>query len=173
MKKKIFWSMLLLACFSMAYAQKTDKEKADALKFNEYMVEVIDTVYQYGVEWGNKAVEYKETKTFHKLSFINRKLFEYLERKQLEVLRYKNASDLDKLKIALIDFLTIEKLIVQSSMVRFEYLDSQSSFEEINNEFENLKGIAQFEEEYMGKLKALQEETAKAYGYVIAPKRSN
>ncbi len=169
MMKKMLWTLILLSCFSLTYAQVSTTEKNEALNFNDYIAEITDSVYNYGREWGTNVLEVKESKSYHKLSTIRKKLQTFLDKKQMEVLRYKTSPGLDKTKLAIINFLAIEKLILQTGMMRFEYLNSDSTQEEIDYEFNNLTEVALFEEEYMQTLKAVLEEMANTYGYTIAP----
>ncbi|RQO31519.1 hypothetical protein DBR32_06060 [Taibaiella sp. KBW10] len=165
MKLKILLFVFVLSWApGLLHAQKG----TTAIALNDYYVSITDSMYNYGVKWGEKFnVIYQGSKDFTALGAERKVLHQFIVRKQKELLLHKDAYGSEDLRLAVLNFLFYEKKMLEEGFIPVEKLTKSSTEAEINKVIGNLTVLAEEESVEIKKVNEAQEAFAKKNGFAI------
>lgn len=164
-KNKILFLFVFMFFGGILNAQKTDQETDYALDFNDYCAEIIDSLYIYGLEWGELFEIAYETKNFSTLKLPTNKLYQFIQKSQKELIKRDVYSDMEDLKVSVLDFLTFEKVLILEAFRPFEQFTKQTRDDVIEAQLDILIEKASLEEEVLKEVRDQQERLGEVYGY--------
>lgn len=167
MKMKTLFLTLFMALSGLVYAQKTEKETDFALAFNDYCAGLTDSLYSYGTAWGEAFGGAYESSNFAQLTPHSSRIFSFIERSQKELIKRKVNPDMEDLKLAVLDFLTFEKTMIQEAFRPFEKFNDKTSDEVIKAQLDLLTEKSSQEEKVLNTIRVEQEKVAKLYNFTM------
>ncbi|GEM_PF-1308084 len=167
MKLKTLFLTLFLAVSGLVYAQKTEKETDFALAFNDYCAGLTDSLYTYGTGWGQAFGSAYESNNFAQLIPHSNKIFSFIEKSQKELIKRKVNPDMEDLKLAVLDFLSFEKAMIQEAFKPFEKFNDKTSEETIKAQLDLLTAKSSQEGEVLNTVRVAQEKVAKLYNFTM------
>lgn len=167
MKMKTLFLTLLMALTSLTYAQKTEKETDFALAFNDYCAGLTDSLYSYGTAWGEAFGSAYDSHNFAQLKPHSTRIFAFIERSQKELIKRKVNPDMEDLKLAVLDFLTFEKTMIQEAFRPFEKFTDKTSDETIKAQLDLLTEKSSQEGNVLNTIRVEQEKVATLYNFTM------
>lgn len=158
---------LFIALSNITYAQKTAKDTDFALEFNDYCADITDSLYTYGIAWGEAFGGAYESYNFAKLTPYSNKISAFIEKSQKELIKRKVNPDMDDLKVAVLDFLAFEKAMIKDAFKPFEKFNDKTSDETIKAQIDLLSEKAALEEKALKAVNEQQEKLARLYNFTI------
>lgn len=165
MKIRILFFTIFIALGSIVYAQKSESETNFALDFNDYCASLTDSLFIYGSDWGEAFQRANKTKNYVTLTPYANRIFSFIEKSQKELIKRKVNTDMEDLKIAVLDFLSFEKSMIQEAFRPFEKFTIKTSDETVKAQLDLLTEKASHEEEVLNTVRMEQERMAKLYGF--------
>lgn len=160
--------MLLAVLFTagtlLSHAQK---KFTSAFEMNEYMVTITDSLYQGGTDWGKALMNSIKTRDFSELSKVRKKMENFIERKQKELTNMDDNWGSEKLRLAFLDFLSFEKLMLTEAFLPFEKLDKNTSEEQIKAAVAGISKFSEQEVEANKKILVAQQAFADKNGFTL------
>lgn len=163
-KYLLFISLIWFAPLSGS-AQKTEAETEFALEFNDFCASMTDSLYEYGIEWGEKFQSVVGNGNYASLAPLSKKLISSIERYQKELIKRKTHEDMDDLKVAMLDFLTFEKNMILTAFIPFEQFNSGTSEETIDAQIKTLMAASEQEGAVLSKVNMEQQKLADLYDF--------
>lgn len=167
MKFKILFISFLLAFGGMVHAQKSEKETDFAIAFNDYCASLTDSLYNYGAAWGDAFGTANKTRNFAILTPYTDRILSFIEKSQKELIKRKVNSDMEDLKIVVLDFLSFEKSMIQEGFRPFEKFNDKTSDETIKVQVDLLTKKAAQEEEVLNTVRLEQERLSDLYEFTL------
>jgi hypothetical protein len=130
------------------------------LELNNYFASITDSLYHYGVSWGSQFQKARESKDFRSLATHRKRIEDYANNIFQELVVMKDISGSEKLRAAVIDFLSYERRIIKEGFVPFEKFTKTSAEEDIQKAIDALVAAGKDESAI---LKAINDEQV-AYG---------
>ncbi|RYD97431.1 MAG: hypothetical protein EOP54_10945 [Sphingobacteriales bacterium] len=157
----------MMALSSLVYAQKTEKETDFALAFNDYCAGLTDSLYTYGTAWGEAFGKVYESYNFSQLIPHSNKIFNFIESSQKALIKRKVNPDMEDLKLAVLDFLAFEKVMIQEAFKPFEKFTDKTSDAIIKAQLDLLTAKSSQEEKALNTVRVEQEKMAKIYHFTM------
>lgn len=160
--------LLLVAALCWMPRLASAQKISSALELNDYYASVTDTLYQLGVAWGGKFNDIaNSTKNYSELTPLRKKLVQFVERKQKEIMLRKDAYGSEDLRLAMLNFLFYERKMLDDGFIPIEKLDKSASEEAIQKAITNLTTLASGESEELKKVHVAQSAFAQKNGFTI------
>src|SRR5690606_29116238 len=128
-----------------------------ALDFNDYCASLTDSLFIYGSAWGEAFATANKTRNYVILTPYATKIFSFIEKSQKELINRKVNEDMEDLKIAVLDFLSFEKSMIQEAFRPFEKFTDKTSDEAIKAQLDLFMEKASQEEEILNTVRLEQE----------------
>ena len=166
--KRIFLSCsILIACIlsvsTISHAQST------ALEFNDHIASITDSLFLKGQEWGTKFNEVYANKDFALLKPMREGLETFVTARIKELTGMKDVKNSKALRMAMLDFLDYELIMVTNAFKPMERLAGTATNEDVKAALDKMTELSKQEAEELKKVGDAQEAYAKANGFSIAP----
>ena len=157
---------LFILCIVVQYSCNFVTRK-DALKFNNTIVAINDSLYLKGKEFGNLINTSFRTKDYSRLQYARLKFERFLDSGRKSINSLKNVGGSEALKSCEMELLGIENRMIEQDFKPFELLTPSATEIEVGALFETVKKDGQAEAEHMKKLNALQSAYASKNGFSL------
>lgn len=169
--RPMFRKLLLTVCITAAAFLANAQNTKTPIDFNDDLVEITDSLYKIGQNWGKAFNEaYKTTGNYATLKTARERMLVFVEAKLKYVANLKDVNNSKPLRQAYIDFLNYEKRMITEAFVPFEVLTSASSKEEVQKRMEKLRELSSQEGAMLTKVNEAQYRYASENGFTIEGK---
>jgi hypothetical protein len=162
--KKACLLFLLVFTAGIVKAQQTP---TTAFEFNEYIVDISNTLYKKGEAWGTAFQQAAENMDFSTLAPHRKGIEEYTVKSISDLEKMKDIGGSYELRTAMISFLKYEKDLIEKAFIPIEKLNSESTQEEIDAAIENLTALSEKEGDELEKITTAQKRYAKENNFTI------
>lgn len=166
MRTRLF-TLLALIFLSTGTLQAQKARINDPIVLNDYYVSITDSLYQLGQQWGTVFNQAYKSKDFNPLIKQNKMMLSFVERKQKEVMNQRDFAGSENLRLALLDFLSYEKRLINEAFLPFEKLKNSATEEQIQAALDKLVDVAKLEKEELLKVETAQREFARRNNFTI------
>jgi len=165
MNKKVWVMLFLSVAVSLSSCSLFTKERA--LKMNNTLVYINDSMYSKGQEWGQVLTDCAVSKEFGKLTPYRLGLEHFIDSSLTQVEGMSDVGGSGDLRTCEIDLLKFEKNMVSTYFAPFEQFTDATSVDEITLKLNAIQAASQDETVKMSRFKSLQESYAKKNGFKL------
>lgn len=137
------------------------------IEFNDILVNITDSFYAKGQQWGRMFNEARKTNEFSKLEQTRLILEKFCNEKVTEVSMMKDVGGSESLRKAMINYLLFEKEMVSKAFMPLEKIPSTASPSEVDSALKKLNELAEKENEMLHLVNEAQVAYAKKHGFKI------
>jgi hypothetical protein len=166
-KHETMKKLILLFLLVAASIQLKAQTPTTPVEMNNYLMEMVNNLYERGKQWGANFNNARESKDFASLSADRKALETFVNQSIKDVEKLKDIKGSKMLRMAMLDFLQFEKDMVENAFLPIEKLDNESSDEEIDTALQKLLGMAKYENEWLDKVRAEQKKYAEANNFTL------
>jgi hypothetical protein len=159
----VAFGLLSLIAFPAMGQVKND----DAIKMNDQLAILTDSLQARGLEWGIKFNELCVTRDYKKLTPYRISLQNFIAKKMSVVVHLKDVKGSERLRKTMVDMLLFEQELIEKGMIPLESLNRASTKTEIEAALRNLNEMAKGEPAMLEKFNQAQDEYAWKNGFVI------
>lgn len=167
MRHPIRYLLATLFIISISFISKA-QQPTTALQLNDIMADITDSLYQGGSEWGKAFGNAYKSGRYESLKPSRERLGRFINQKLEYVLTLKDINNSQPLRLAVIEFLSYEKRLLQEAFIPFESLKPGVTQEEVKKWLDNLSTLAAKEKDMLAKVSEAQEKYAAENGFAIA-----
>lgn len=149
--------LIALLCILMAASCDFDKKEKCRQLDNE-IATINDSLLWYGSQWGDELEIAVNTLDFTQLRPIRVEMLNYIERKTEDVKEMDNVGGSEELLKTELEFLDVEKKIVQNKLSAFEQFDDSVTMDELTTAYTAMQVSAVQEDELLREIHKLREE---------------
>lgn len=160
---RLFVLFAFLTAGSVAGAQKI----TTAIQLNDHLAAITDSLFIGGKEWGAAFAKANENSTYSTIATHRIRLERFIEKKRIEVVTMKDINGSEKLRLAMLDFLSFEAKMIRQTFKPFEKFTSTTPAEDIQKAIASLQNISAEEEAYLDEVRTAQIEYGKKNGFTI------
>ena len=164
---KSFLRFIVLVAFLSASSLTGAQKISTAIQLNDHLASITDSLFIGGKEWGTALSKANETGTFSSIAANRTRLERYIEKKRIEVVTMKDINGSEKLRLAMLDFLSFEAKMIRQAFQPFEKFTSSTPTEDIQKAIASLQNISTEEKAYLDEVRAAQIEYGKRNGFTI------
>ncbi|MBS1687950.1 MAG: hypothetical protein JSS96_04450 [Bacteroidetes bacterium] len=155
--------LICVICCKTTFAQQTP------IEFNDHIAALTDSLYARGQAWGYKFNDAVKSKDFTILAGPRRELQVFIDKSIKELQNAKDVKGSEKLRHAMIDFLTMEKSMIANAFIPVEKLTANATDAEVQAALDRLTEESKKETADLQKLNAAQKEYAAKNNFSIEP----
>jgi hypothetical protein len=137
------------------------------LKMNNYLVGISASLHDGGYNWGQKFVEANKTKDYASLKPERMALEKTIDDKLPELEKMTDIGGSKEFRIAMINFLVMEKKMIHDGMLPIENLGKDTKQEDAENEINKLREFFPQEESSLDGIRIAQAKFAKRNNFKI------
>jgi hypothetical protein len=153
-----------IMCFSWsAHAQA----KLTPLQLNDKLTEITDSLYVGGQNWGRQFNIAHKSKTYSSLRPQREYMSRFINSSIARVNAMQDVNNSKPLRMAMVGFLRYELRMVTEAFLPLEKLTAESTDQEFNTAFDNLKTLSATEGDELRKVSSAQDTYAKENGFRI------
>lgn len=161
--------LVTLFFISISFITKA-QQPTTALELNDAMADITDSLYQAGSEWGKAFGDAYKTGRYDLIKPYRVRLENFINQKLEYVVTMKDINNSKSLRLAVIEFLSYEKRLLQEAFLPFERLKSSVTKEEVQKLIDNLTTLAAKEKDMLAKVSEAQELYGAENGFAIENK---
>lgn len=163
-----------LALMALLFVTSTLKAQTP-FEFNNILVDITDSLYVRGQQWGHVFNEVNKSKEFSKLEKTRLNIERFCNEKVTDVSMMKDVGGSENLRKAMINYLLFEKDMITKAFLPLEQLPSTATPTEIDSALNNLREFAAKENEMIALVNQAQSAYAKKNDFKLeeAPDGSN
>ena len=158
--------ILTLSIVATAFIAKA-QQPTTALELNNIMADITDSLFMGGSEWGKAFRDAKKSGRYDLIKPYRVRMENFINRKIEYVLTLKDINNSKPLRLAVIEFLSYEKRLLQEAFIPFESLKPSISKEEVQKLIDNLSTLAAREKDMLAKVSEAQELYGVENGFAI------
>lgn len=166
----MFRSLFVLVCSSLISLSSFAQPSADntkAIEFNDRIVDLTDSLYSMGQEWGRAFNDAGQSGKYEALAPARQRMESFIDRQIIRVPALQEVSGSADLQKAMVSFLQFEKDLVRV-FKPFENFSASTPSEDMGTALQDLKDYAAREEGALAALQAAQDAYAAKNGFTIA-----
>lgn len=165
---KSFLRFVVLSAFLSAGSLAGAQKITTALQLNDYLAGITDSLFTGGKEWGTAFAKANENGSYVSIASHRTRLERFIEKKRIEVVTLKDINGSEKLRLAMLDFLSFEARMIRQTFIPFEKFTGNTPAEDIEKAIVALQTRSAEEETYLDEVRAAQIEYGKKNGFTVA-----
>lgn len=160
--------LVISAAITVGISSCDGVSKPQAVAMNNMMVQINDSLFYMGKEFGSIVSAAVNSRDFSKLTPSRQRFENFIDSNRNRLERMKDVDGSGPLRKAEIDLLDVEKHMVTNDFIPFEKLTSFTTFPEISGLFDKIKADSKAESDKMSNFKREQKMFAKRNGFKLA-----
>jgi hypothetical protein len=156
--------LLLFILILHAYCSPGNKKAYD---FNEKMVAISRIMQEKGRFIGEELATAVQTHDFSKIDSANHDLLAFIKQQRSELLSEKDIPHSDTLRNAMLEFLSFEERLIDSTFMVFGKMGQQTPATEVQGALKQLNEKIREENKYLERVHAAQKAFAERNGYKV------
>jgi hypothetical protein len=157
-----------ILCFSLVFAASCSDDSQEALKLNNTIVAINDSLFAKGKVWGDEFRIAFNTGNFSSLQPLRMDMQQFVDSKLEVVNSMKDVGGSEELRRSEIDFLQFEKQAISTTMSRFETFNDSTDSLTVQQSVSELLVISKTEQEKLDALRNLQYKYSQANDFELA-----
>lgn len=164
---KSFLRFVVLFTFLSASSWAGAQKITTAIQLNDYLASITDSLFMGGKEWGTAFSKANENGSYSSIAAYRIKLEHFIEKKRIEVVTLKDINGSEKLRLAMLDFLSFEAKMIRQAFQPFEKFTRSTPPEDIQKAIASLQNTSAEEGAYLDEVRSAQIEYGKKNGFTI------
>ncbi len=140
-----------------------------AVAVNNVMVQINDSLFYMGREFGNTVGNAVTSRNFSSLTPTRERFERFIDSSRQRLVTMKDVNGSERLRKSEIELLDVEKNMVVNDFTPFERLTSFATMQEVTSLFDKIKEDSKMETDKMGNFKREQKLYAKRNGFKLEP----
>lgn len=161
--RRLFLTLAIIVTSFISKAQ----QPTTPIAFNDTLAAINATLFEYGSQWGRAFNEAYKSGQYARLTPHRERLGKFINEKLEYVLTLKDVNNSKPLRLALIEFLSYEKQLLQDAFLPFESLKPNVTEEEVKKLISNLSTLAAKEKDMLAMVADAQEKYGAENGFNI------
>ena len=161
-----------LASAATTTTMQEPDNSAAALEFNNMLMDIIDSLYYRGKQWGEELNTAMDNDNYSKLPSMRKETQRFIDRKISYVTGLKDVGGSQEFQRSMISLLNYEKELLTKSFLPFEKLNASSSQEAKDSLLANLTEQSKQEDAFLKTMKTAQHAYANKNGFTIEDEES-
>jgi hypothetical protein len=166
MKRFLLLAFTLLF-FTISGLNVFAQQPKTALELNNHLASITDSLYKKGQIWGNQLNNAADRHDFASLAPYRIKIQQFIDLKLAELKKMKDIGGSEEFRTAMIDFLVLEKQMIESSFIPFEKLPPDATNNQLKSAIDKLTDEAKNESKAIEKVNEIQDLYARKNGFAI------
>ena len=159
---------LLLILFIAQLCSCNLVTRPQALRMNNTLVHINDSLYDKGREYGALLGEAIKSKDYSRLAPCRVQFEKFIDLSRERVMHMQDVGGSEGLRHCEADLLVIEKRLVSQDFSGFEHLNAESGMGEIAGLYDVVKADSKEEETLLNKFRIIQEAYARKNGFRLS-----